>query len=86
MMQNKFSIKQNFEEKFNEIFSNKDFKHIEQVKPGFHSIDEIEENSLLFIGLNPSRKPTDENYVGDQQFYSLKQKGNGNSNFFKISL
>ena len=81
IMQKKFSVKQNFEEKFNAIFSNHDFGHIEYVKYGFHSIDEIEENSLLFIGLNPSRI-TDELPHGEN-FYNLKQKGNDYPKYWK---
>jgi hypothetical protein len=80
-MQNKFSVKQNFEEKFSEIFSNNDFGLIDQVEYGFHSIDEIEENSLLFIGLNPSRI-TDELPQGSH-FYNLRQKGNDYPKYWK---
>jgi len=82
-MQNKFSVKQNFEEKFSEIFNKSHYPSIKQVDYGYHSIEEVEKNALLFIGLNPSRGP-EETTPFENPFYSLQQQGNSNKKFFKI--
>lgn len=82
-MNNKFSVKQKFEGKFNEIFNKSYYPSIMHIDYGFHSIEEIEENTLLFIGLNPSRKP-EETTPFENPFYSLYQQGNSNKKFFKI--
>jgi hypothetical protein len=78
-MQEYIDIKQYFGKDLEEIFNNPEFEEIPQIKYGFHAIDEIEKNSLLFIGLNPSRV----NSLPSNCFYHLKQRGNDYQKFWK---
>lgn len=65
-----FNVKENFKADFNTIFNNSKYKSIPNINNGYHSIEEIEEGSLLFIGSNPSmprnRKDQSSENTGDR--------------------
>lgn len=69
----KISVKSLFGADLERIFNQ--YTQIDQVKYGFHSIDEIEQNSLLIIGLNPSRKENDTKKL-ENPYYTPPQSGN----------
>ena len=55
-----FSIKEKFGKSIQQIWDNDDYNSIEIKKWGYASQDEIERNSLMFIGINPSNPNSDE--------------------------
>jgi hypothetical protein len=48
------SIKANYKKQLDDIFKNSDYDEFDFFKNSYYSNDEVIENSLLFIGLNPS--------------------------------
>lgn len=73
------SVKQKFEAEFNELFNNTDSSQIPIVESGYHSVDEILTNSLLFVGLNPSNTAEIKS-----NFYHLSQSGNKYQKYWKV--
>lgn len=75
-----FSVKKHFEKEFMELFENQKYNNIPCLKYSFHSIDKIEKNSVLYIGLNPSR--TDDEKL-ENNFYNLEQDNDGTIGYWK---
>ena len=81
-----FSIKEKFGKPIEQIWKNKEFDNISIKKNGYASQDEIEERSLLFIGINPSISNENE----WDKFYNNTQKRTEKTHkyfnrFFEIS-
>lgn len=74
------SIKERFGTELENIVSNDKFNSISVIERGFKSIDSIQKNSILFIGINPSY--TDNMPIKNVSYYDLKQKGNDYPQYF----
>lgn len=79
-MEEIYSIKDNHHTELNSIFEDENsFGHFEFYKLRYQTIDKIEKNNLLFIGINPSN--IDDKKL-DSDFYNLSQDNNTYKKFF----
>ncbi|HRH58823.1 MAG TPA: hypothetical protein PLS10_14320 [Chitinophagales bacterium] len=79
-MEEIYSIKDNHLSELNSIFEDENsFGHFNFYKLRYQSIDKIEKNNLLFIGINPSNI---DDIKQDSDFYNLSQDNNTYKKFF----
>ncbi len=76
----KVSVKSMFEKELTNILTNSKFRNIPVVERGFLSIDNLETNSILFLGINPSY--TNSNSNNGLTFYNLDQQDNTYRQYF----
>lgn len=76
------SIKTNYKKQLDDIFKNSDYDEFVFFKNSYYSNDEVIENSLLFIGLNPSFRKGDE--ILEEKFYQLTQENHTDPYFNKF--
>lgn len=75
----KYSIKKNHEREIRSIFKNPNYAKIPNIGEGFMSVEEVETEALLFVGLNPAI-PKKLKFNSD--FYPLTQENNKYREFF----
>ena len=78
----KYSIRENHQEQLELIWANKDFKDIEVLSRGYHTVEFIIKNSILFIGINPSYSEN-RNPINHNAFNCIKQESNEYSKYFR---
>jgi hypothetical protein len=76
-MEKYISVEKEYKEKINEIWNNNDFSEIDIIKRGYVIHDKILENSILFIGINPSYIKTSQ---PGRNFINLDQEGRKSEN------
>jgi hypothetical protein len=80
------NVEKNYKSVLNDLFSKDEYSGISQMKRGYAMPKEIEDNSILFIGINPSFNNDDEKRDNKSHFYSLKQdEGNFFCKFSQIA-
>lgn len=75
----KYSIKKNHEREMRAIFNNPNYSKIPHLSEGFMSVEDVETEALLFVGLNPA---IPKKLKFNSNFYPLGQKDNKYREFF----
>ncbi len=78
----KFSVKEKFETKIINIWSDQKYNELEIINRGFAIQDNVIINSIMFIGINPSFNETDTEI--NQEFYNIEQRGKSYPYFNKF--
>jgi len=78
----KYSVIENHEKQLDAIWSNKEFKNIEVISRGYHTVESILNHSILFIGINPSFN-LERSSKNLKTFVSIKQESNEYQKYYK---